>query len=394
MSMIRMQVAETHPFWGSLLLHVRLVPNPGLGALAATDCIRNIWYDPHLTQHLELDQLGFVLLHEVGHHVLESMDRARGRDRRLWNCATDYAINRIVAAIERPGARPRPLYRTPDGAHPVLGEIRCLLDARYDGMIAEAIYERLAADELPPAGTVTLTIDGVEIPGVYDHGGGIDVHLPHDLDEADRERLRARVGQALQEWRQADQRGDAPGDVDRAFTSANRSRVPWRRLLARYAGEALGPPDYCRSRPKARYLIDDVVVPGLVRREAPYVVVVVDSSGSMSDAWMGIVGAELSAVRDLAGEVTVVVADAKVHEVVPCSKLGAFLSRGRLKGGGGTDHRPAFQWIADSRRKPDLVVALTDLHTRLPTRRPSYPVVWVVPKRHGDAPWGKLVCLD
>ena len=240
MSMLRMQVVETHPFWGSLLLHVRLVPSIGLGAIAATDCVRTIWYDPLLTEHLDLDELGFVLLHEVGHHVLESMDRSRGRDRHLWNCATDYAINRIIARIERPWPRGAPMYRPPSGDHPVLGKLGCLLDPQYDGMIAEMIYERLVHDDLPPSSTTTLRIDGVEVPGVQDHGGGIDVHLPVNLDEEDREQLRARVGEALEAWRSAEGRGDVAGGLDRAFDLDRRSTVPWRRLLARYSGQALG----------------------------------------------------------------------------------------------------------------------------------------------------------
>lgn len=394
MSMLRMQVVETHPFWGCLLLHVRLVPSIGLGAIAATDCVRTIWYDPLLTEHLDLDELGFVLLHEVGHHVLESMDRSRGRDRHLWNCATDFAINRIIARIERPWPRGALMYRPPSGDHPVLGTLSCLLDPQYDGMIAEMIYERLVHDDLPPSTTTTLRIDGVEVPGVQDHGGGIDVHLPVHLDEEDREQLRARVGEALETWRSAEGRGDVAGGLDRAFDLDCRSTVPWRRLLARYSGQALGALDYSLSRPKARYLDEGVVVPGLVRQDTPYVVVVVDTSGSMSDEWMSLIGAELSTLRDLAPEMTVVVADAKVHQVVASGEIEAFLSTRSFKGGGGTDHRPVFEWVADSGRRPDLLVALTDLFTQLPKRQPHYPVVWITPEHHGEAPWGRVVCLE
>ena len=53
-----------------------------------------------------------------------------------------------------------------------------------------------------------------------------------------------------------------------------------------------------------------------------------------------------------------------------------------------------FEWVAESGRRPDLLVALTDLFTQLPKRRPHYPVVWITPKHHGEAPWGRVVCLE
>ena len=58
-----------------------------------------------------------VLAHELGHHLLATADRRRGRRAHRWNCATDYAINRIVAAIEHPARPGERLYRSPDGTH-------------------------------------------------------------------------------------------------------------------------------------------------------------------------------------------------------------------------------------------------------------------------------------
>lgn len=89
-SVLRMQMQELHPFWGYLLMQVRMVPSPGLPAFAATDCVRRVWFNPLRTRHLGLAQLGFVLAHEAGHQVTASAERRRGRDPHLWNCATDY----------------------------------------------------------------------------------------------------------------------------------------------------------------------------------------------------------------------------------------------------------------------------------------------------------------
>jgi predicted metal-dependent peptidase len=87
-SALRLQLLDLHPFWGFLLAHLKVLLAPELCAFAATDCHRHIWLNPMLTRHLDLPQLGFVLAHELGHHLLASADRQRGRQAQRWNTRT------------------------------------------------------------------------------------------------------------------------------------------------------------------------------------------------------------------------------------------------------------------------------------------------------------------
>jgi len=408
---LRMQMLELFPFWGFLLVQVRLVPDAELECIAATDCVRHIWFNPLKTRHLNHRQMGFVLAHEVGHQVFASAERRRGRNAHLWNCATDYAINRIVAGMRDP-ATGRGQYEAPEGAIPGLGEIRILLDPRFDGRIAEAIYEELAEDALPEPISVTLSLarpdenggteggaagsNGVRVrlPGCTDHGGGIDIHLPGGLTPEQRDEVRDRLGAALARSAEDDDPGAVPGEWLRRLGVGGPPRVPWRRLFRAYAGEATAKDDYSLARPNRRYLDQDIVVPGLHGERAGHVVVAVDTSGSISVAQLTAVAAELLELSRSVEEMTLIVADAKVQRVIQSPDLPAFLRSGRMRGGGGTDHRPVFDWIAEHRLRPDLFVGLTDLFTRFPRRRPPYPVLWVAPAEHGAAPWGRVVTLN
>ena len=47
---LRMQMLEMHPFWGYLLLQMKLVPASELPAFAATDAVSHIWFNPELTR--------------------------------------------------------------------------------------------------------------------------------------------------------------------------------------------------------------------------------------------------------------------------------------------------------------------------------------------------------
>lgn len=400
-SALRVELLEAHPFWGSLLMQVRLVPSPGLGAFAATDCLRHIWYDPIWTQHLTPRQLGFVLVHELGHMVLASQPRRRGREAHLWNCATDYAINRIVASIPGPlGGERR--YDPPAGLFPGIGHVEILLDPRWDGRVAEAIYEELAAEQLPEPQTVTLTLrlppgegegQGVtrRLLGLSDHGGGIDVHLPDDLSASERDQLRERVRAAVEAWSTTGGVGEVPGEVLRELRP-KAARLPWRRVLRAWLGDATSKDELSLRRPNRRWLAEDMVVPGLHAERVGLVIVALDTSGSMTREDLEAVAGELEDLARHVEELTLLIGDTRVRQVVPTERVGDTL-RSVVLGGGGTDHRPFFAWVAERRLRPDLFVGLTDLHSRFPERRPAYPVLWVAPEGHGQPPWGRVLSL-
>ena len=105
------------------------------------------------------------------------------------------------------------------------------------------------------------------------------------------------------------------------------------------------------------------------------------------------VRAEVLRLARVVARLTVVVADATVQTTADGPPAVALLRRGRLRGGGGTDHRPVFAWLTERRRRPDLFVGLTDLESRFPERPPPYPVLWVVPEGGAVAPWGRRVTL-
>ena len=392
---LRLRLVEEHPFWGHLLLGMRLVTAPDLPTFAATDCARTIWLNPEHTRHLDLEQLGFVLLHELGHVVLRSAERRSRRRLHRWNVATDYAINRIVAGIRRPDRPDEPAWRLPSGTVPGLGEIRVLLDHRFDGRIAEAIYELLDEDDLPASSEIDVRLPGadgdVTLPAVVDHRGGIDVHLP-SLGEDQESEARERVEHALRAWASADRRGDLPGEELTALGLGTVApTVPWERLLAELVEQAVGRDEYDPRRPEPRRAELGVVVPRLVGQDPGPVVVALDTSASMSQPILRRLAVELEQLADRVERLTLAVADAAIHQVVEQPALRRLLRDDGPRGGGGTDHRPVFAWLAERRPDAALFVGITDLWSRFPEEPPDCPVIWVVPERHGDAPWGRVV---
>ena len=77
---LRAQVVVHHPFWATLLLPMQVELSPWIPTFAATDCVSRIWINPFWTYHLNLKQLGYILIHEVGHIVFLTAARRLTRD--------------------------------------------------------------------------------------------------------------------------------------------------------------------------------------------------------------------------------------------------------------------------------------------------------------------------
>jgi len=393
---IRFQLLELHPFWGSLLMSVKVEFTPTLPTFGATDCVRQIWLNPVHTQHLNHGQLGFVILHELGHILMLSGARRNGRDMHLWNCATDYAINRMIMEIRHPWSR-GPLYGPPDGEYPDLGLVKVLINPRFQGQVAETIYERLARTMMPQGTTITVRIESGDgrsettVPDVQDHGGGIDVHLPHGLSEEDFERVSEAVEGAVQAWRRSKKRGNVPGEALRAIKRLEGEPVHWETILSQRLGHQFGGEEWDMRRPNRRWLSQGFIAPSVQREEPGNLVVAVDTSGSMDTRALGRFMVQLERLADIAPDTTLIVCDAAIHDVVKPEQLRAYLRRGKLPGGGGTNHRPVFDWIANSGLQPALFVGISDLASRFPESPPPFPVLWLTPPRHARAPWGDVL---
>lgn len=112
-------------------------------------------------------------------------------------------------------------------------------------------------------------------------------------------------------------------------------------------------------------------------------VVVIDTSGSVSDAELGSALLEVAAIsravggrRDLVG---VLPCDTAAGRVRPLCGGTAGVE---LLGGGGTDLRTGFSRALESRPRPDVVVMLTDGQTPWPSRRPPCRTVVGLFGRH------------
>ncbi|MEV4098194.1 vWA domain-containing protein [Streptosporangium saharense] len=192
----------------------------------------------------------------------------------------------------------------------------------------------------------------------------------YGLSPQERDAVRFRVAEGI-----VGRPGDAPQGWRRWAEEAFHPPQPWRDLLGAAVRSAVSASgvgeDHVYGRPSRRATsLPGVVLPSL-RRRPPRVAVVVDTSGSVSDAELGGALVEIAAiVRAVGGRrdlVSVLSCDAAAQAVNRlCRSEGI-----ALVGGGGTDLRAGFARALRARPVPDVVVVLTDGQTPWPEVRPA-----------------------
>jgi predicted metal-dependent peptidase len=340
--------------------HWRCYASPAFVALTPVEELAGVWV--HEVSHLLRDH------HGRGDRVALERDLHGPGERLRMNIAADCEINDDIYG---------------DGLVRPKGAV----SAGYLGLAnGQLMEEYLRQFRLGPQtrGLVWLDCgsgaDGLERP--WDLGeDGADGLSRHELDA-----VRFRVAQGI-----TARPGDVPKGWRRWADEAFHPPQPWRDLLGAAvrsaAAGAAGGDDYTYGRPARRSAgLPGVVLPSL-RRRPPQVCVIIDTSGSVSDAELGGALLEVAAIgravggrRDL---VRVLSCDAAAGVAHPlCQAEGI-----PLIGGGGTDLRAGFERALRTTPRPDVVVVLTDGQTPWPAvRPPCRTVVGLFPR---DTSWNE-----
>jgi predicted metal-dependent peptidase len=411
----RVQLLLAQPFFGTLSLRLKLIP--GSLPTMATDGSR-IVYNPAFVDQLKPAELEGTLAHEVLHCALGHQCRRGEREPRLWNEAADLAINPILIGNG---------FTLPAGA---------LIDPAFATMSAEEIYARLLrkrteggsalkqAPQQTNAGVGTATgsqaTNGTAPPDAKSdppsqrapdqdgqtmgeaagpepsRSGGFG-EVVDATDEQGQTASPAEKRRQEHEWsiaaeqalRSAKACGNDPGGIERPVSESRQPQQDWRTILRDFVA-ATAPSDYRWTPPNRRYIASGLYLPSVERRGLGEVVIAVDTSGSIGKRELEQFAAEISAISEETQPeaIHVVYCDAAVQCV---QQFGpAEPVQLEPKGGGGTDFRPAFEWVAENDFAPVCLIYLTDFCCDSFPETPEYPVLWVTDSRE-TAPFGETV---
>ena len=371
------------PFLGALALRLPMIAaDPKWCQTAYTDA-RNLYYNPAYIDALSIEQTQFALANQALHCALLHFARRQNRNRFRWDIACDHAVNPLLVK---------------DGLVPPPGTL--VLDC-FEGMTAEEIYpciEENNSDE--PEEEPQHEGDGRGEP--KDEAGGQGDEKDDDAKGASRPRplTQAEEESLAEQWQQrlagaaqqAQQAGKLGGLLGRMVGELMQPRLPWRLLLARYMTQ-YARDDYSYMRPSRRE--GEMILPSLRSAEAE-IMVVLDTSGSISEQEIVEFMSEINAIKgQLRARIVLHACDTELAKDGPWlfEPWEEFSLPREIYGGGGTDFRPAFEWVARQNRAPDLLLYFTDAQGEFPVCEPVFPVLWLV-KGKSLVPWGQRIQLN
>jgi predicted metal-dependent peptidase len=127
-----------------------------------------------------------------------------------------------------------------------------------------------------------------------------------------------------------------------------------------------------------------------------HIVFAIDTSGSMPDALIDSIAGELRSFREtFPCRLTVIQADLAIRALTEYEAMdGAEIPRRMpVKGRGGTDFRPVFEWLAVHAHDALLLYA-TDGQGIFPSSAPPNAVIWLLTSAHsGKIPFGSVLKL-
>lgn len=201
--------------------------------------------------------------------------------------------------------------------------------------------------------------------------------------------------------------GDRPGGILRsAVFDVPNVDTPWQVVLRRYMTSHVLPKTEPHLYKPGRQMLAETAAsrnsslrvpfsPGIqLQRGVKKIAACIDTSGSISEEVLSHFCAELQSLRNRVGaDLVVIPADCEAYDPITILRYESVLEKikyqGGLRGGGGTDFRPAVD-AAQKIEGVKLIVYLTDMMGNFPETC-VVPLVWAATTDYGDPPVGKIV---
>ncbi len=300
------------PFYARILriltkIKTRQIPTAGV--IAKDGDLKMYWNDRFLAA-LPGKQVRGVIKHECLHLIFEHTTTRKYEPHKIWNYATDLAINsHLMDELPDFGLFPgKPFTALTEEQKERMGEaavkqyeaVSAKIESFPKGEMAEWYFARLMEDDevrdaienpAPQPGQDGEEGEGgVGMPGTMDDHGGWG-----DMSEEDREYVKAKVKQAAQDAaKECDSKGswgNVPAELRRQIKAALVNEIPWQKIIDRFCGysrRANRTTSYSRLHSTMGRL-----VPGAKRGYTSSVATYIDQSGSVSDKELALCFGEL-----------------------------------------------------------------------------------------------------
>ena len=350
----KIKLLFNQPFFGTLIMHLPLVDvtDAGWCPTAAVDG-RHIYYNREFFDKLDIDEIQFVLCHEVLHVAFDHFGRRSHRDPSWWNMANDYVINGLLTK-DKIGKMPTEKVQVKDENGKASQRVG-LYDEKYVGWTSEAVYDDLEKRKVKKE----MTLD-VHLNAGKDGKNGKN-GIPIEIDENQLKEIRdAMKGKVLQAATAA--AGRLPAGLKRLIHDLVEPKVNWKDLLRQSIQSCLTD-DFTWTRPNRRHMYGGIFLPTLKKDETIDIQVAIDMSGSISDAMSKEFLSEVHGIMDQYHDfkIGILCFDTQVYNYKEFTKdTQSELLTYKPMGGGGTDFGCVWRYWEKEDIRPKLALWFTD----------------------------------
>ncbi|MDD2266402.1 VWA-like domain-containing protein [Sulfuricurvum sp.] len=365
-----------YPYFGMLASRLKHEPSDSVSGYASNG--KRFIYNSDFLERRSVEEVMFILTNAVMHHVLSHQQRKLNRRGRLWQLATDYAINNLLAKNG---------LAIPQGAN---------YNKEFEGMYAEEIYDALkeeyfgeGGDAFSESGDAAPQEAGMSQEADDSQGFANIDGISDEMDSQDESQWQyaASIAQEV-----AQRKGAMPLGLERLGKKVKPSDVDWRFELYNAVNRHMRN-NYAFMPPNKKHIHRGIALPSLTS-DTLSLCVAIDTSGSIDDALLGAFMEEFKTIMQNFPSVKIelIIADAKVH--AHHTFQGGEKMDFRLKGGGGTDYRPTFDYVEANLPMTTMLLYFTDGEGSFPRIPPNYEVLWAL-SRKAKVPFGRgLVIFD
>jgi predicted metal-dependent peptidase len=393
----KIQLYEKQPFFSYIVNHLKIIPfskeeeeqmlkDKGYCTMGV-DAKGNCYYSNKFVEQLSESVLTTILCHEAMHCALLHLIRIGSKDAKIWNIATDLAINSLLQSNN---------FQFPDGnLKPILAENntykigdKSIYDV--DKKTAEMLYNELYN-----------FADKIEQPT-------FDVHIYSGNGDGENKEGKSNIKQGdmlskddIDKWKQvisdatyfAKSKGNLAGNIERMVEKILNKKLNWKQLLYRYITNEVQH-DFTYARPSRKFISTGIYFPSTARENIK-IMAAIDTSGSISHKELGLFLGEIYKITKSFPnmELEVLFHDTEIssrnkftrtnlHKIVDLQPTG----------GGGTSHTDVFEYVY--KNKPNILICFTDGYSDIDSCKPFNNTIFVLTEQKMKFSFGKEIYFD
>ena len=353
-SKIKLEQAKTklmleNPYFGTLASTLYMSINRDIATFRSLG--DTLEYNDEYLEVLSVEEVSTVLANSAMHQALFHTSRGKDKVSSVWNLASDYAINDLLVENK---------FMLPPMAN---------YSSRFEMLYAEQIYTILL-DELD-----LLDNDNREDEQQKDEQNSEieEQNIPDELlAQEEYELLLEQLNIKLEKY------GDLPKGIERFVESKSEAKISWRDELYRYVN-IHAKSDYKMFPSSKKHLYRGIVLPSIYGEELK-IIVAVDTSASIDDELLKVFLSELYEIMQVFTHyvIELIECDATIQNIQRLTPQEPI--EPMLKGGGGTDFTPVFDYVMDLNEDFKFLIYFTDGKGKFPSYEPNIDVLWVIPK--------------